>query len=150
MNFSILWSVIVAIEITNEMEELVNGALSDGFPCVLGTASLNGDPNLSFKGSMMVISSNELAFWERARKGGFAQLISNPKVAVLFRNSIHRKAWRFYGDAVVHESGEIREKVMNRTVQAELDRDPERLGAAVIIKINRITTLGGETIQEAE
>ena len=80
MNFSILWSVIVAIEITNEMEELVNGALSDGFPCVLGTASLNGDPNLSFKGSMMVISSNELAFWERARKGGFAQLISNPKV----------------------------------------------------------------------
>ena len=39
---------------------------------------------------------------------------------------------------------------MGRTVQAELDRDPERLGAAVIIKINRITTLGGETIQEAE
>ena len=66
MNFSILWSVIVAIEITNEMEELVNGALSDGFPCVLGTASLNGDPNLSFKGSMMVISSNELAFCSKS------------------------------------------------------------------------------------
>ena len=51
----------MAIEITNEMEELLNSALKDGFPCVLGTASLNGDPNLSFKGSMMVISSNELA-----------------------------------------------------------------------------------------
>ena len=143
------WSGVVTIEITTEMEELVNNALTDGFPCVLGTASLKGDPNLSFKGSMMVFSSNELAFWERARKGGFAMLISNPKVAILFRNATNRKAWRFYGDAIVHESGEIREKVMNKTVQAELDRDPERLGAAVVIKINKITTLGGDIIQEA-
>jgi uncharacterized pyridoxamine 5'-phosphate oxidase family protein len=140
----------VAIEITSEMEELVNSALNDGYPCILGTASLNGDPNLSFKGSMMVFSSNELAFWERARKGGFAQLIANPKVAVLFRNATNRKAWRFYGDVVVHELGEIRESVMNKTVEAELSRDPERLGAAVVIKINKITTLGGEIIQKAE
>lgn len=140
----------MAIEITSEMEELVNSALNDGYPCILGTASLNGDPNLSFKGSMMVFSSNELAFWERARKGGFAQLIANPKVAVLFRNATNRKAWRFYGDVVVHELGEIRESVMNKTVEAELSRDPERLGAAVVIKINKITTLGGEIIQKAE
>jgi len=32
----------VAIEITEEMKTLVNQALADKYPCILGTASLNG------------------------------------------------------------------------------------------------------------
>jgi hypothetical protein len=37
---------------------------------------------------------------------------------------------------------------MHRTVQAELDRDPDRLGAAVLVKIDNITDLGGNVLQE--
>ena len=139
----------MAIEITEEMKSLVDQALTDKCPCILGTASLNGHPNLSYKGSLMVFSTDKLAFWERARKGGFAQLTVNPNVVVMYRNASLRKAWRFYGQASVHESGEIRDQVMQRTVKDELDRDPDRLGAAVVITINRITTLGGEVLQEA-
>ena len=132
------------------MKTLVDEALYDKYPCILGTASLDGHPNLSYKGSLMVFSNDELAFWERARKGGFAQLTVNPNVVVMYRNALLRKAWRFYGRARVYETGEIREQVMNQTVNDELDRDPERSGAAVVITVNRITTLGGEVIQQAQ
>ena len=37
---------------------------------------------------------------------------------------------------------------MKRTVGDELDRDPDRLGAAVVIAVTRISTLGGEVLQE--
>jgi hypothetical protein len=37
---------------------------------------------------------------------------------------------------------------MSRTVQSELDRDPERQGAAVLVKIDRITELSGNVVQE--
>ena len=140
----------MAIEITEEMKVLVDQALADKYPCILGTASLNGHPNLSYKGSVMVFSTDKLAFWERARKGGFAQLTDYPNVVVVYRNVALRKAWRFYGRATVHESGEIREEVMKRTVKDELERDPDRLGAAVVITISRITTLGGEVLQETD
>ena len=50
--------------------------------------------------------------------------------------------------AEVHESGFIREDVMSRIVDAELERDPERLGVAVLIKVNRISELSGTLLQE--
>ena len=59
-----------------------------------------------------------------------------------------RIRWRFYGTAVVYESGPIREEVMSRTVEAELERDPERLGVAVLIKVNKIAELAGNVLQE--
>ena len=39
---------------------------------------------------------------------------------------------------------------MDRCVQAELDRDPERLGVAVLIKIDKITALSGEVLQQMD
>ena len=139
----------MAIEITSEMKELIDNALSDKYPCIVGTASSDALPNVSYKGSVMVFSDTELAFWERARKGGFSQLSDNPNIVVMYRNTELRKSWRFYGNVTIYDSGEIRDQVLEKTVQLELDRDPDRLGVAVIIKVTKITTLGGETVQEA-
>jgi len=49
----------------------------------------------------------------------------------------------------IYDSGEIKDQVLEKTVQPELDRDPDRLGVAVVIKVTKITTLGGEIVQEA-
>ena len=75
-------------------------------------------------------------------------MAANPKVTILYNNMTDRIRWRFYGTAVVHESGPIREEVMARTVEAELERDPERLGVAVLIKVNKIAELSGNVLQE--
>ena len=39
-------------------------------------------------------------------------------------------------------SGELRQQVMDRTIALELDRDPERKGAAVMVRIDKVLQLG--------
>lgn len=59
---------------------------------------------------------------------------------MLYRNPATRLAWKFWGTAELHAEGELRDAVMARTVQLELDRDPERKGMALVI--DRVTQLG--------
>ena len=117
-------------------------------PATLGTADKGGQPQLQPQGSVMVFDSETLAYWERAKRSALENVAENPKVAILYANSEKRIRWRFYGTAVVHESGPIRDEVMSRTVQAELDRDPERLGVAVLVKVDRINELSGDILQK--
>ena len=136
------------IEITEQMKELVNRNHADGWDCTIGTVDKNGQPQLSLKGSVMVYDSETLAYWERAKRTALENVVENPKITVLYNNMTDRIRWRFYGMAEVHESGFIREDVMSRIVDAESERDPERLGVAVLIKVNRISELSGTLLQE--
>jgi hypothetical protein len=53
-----------------------------------------------------------------------------------------RKIWKMFGQAEVITEGPLRQQVMDRTIQLELDRDPERKGAAVMIRIDKVIQLG--------
>lgn len=61
-----------------------------------------------------------------------------------------RASWRFHGVASVHESGSVWDEVMGRTVERELERDPERKGAAVLVRVERITELSGRVVRPVE
>jgi len=50
---------------------------------------------------------------------------------------------RFYGTAQVVKSGAQYEEVWRRLVQPEKDRDPEKKGFAVLIKVERAEDLEG-------
>ena len=129
---------VAAIELS-EMAEAVNAALEDNTPCVLATASKDGVPDIGFKGSMMVFDNDHLAYWERSRGQHLDNVRENPRVAVLYRNSERgRLHWRFYGEAELHADGDLRETIMGRVVQRELDSDPERKGIAVVVRVDRV------------
>jgi len=130
-----------------EMAEFVDRSGPDGFVMLVATASKDGAPDISFKGSFMVWDKDHLAFWERAHGQTLANLIENPQAAVVYRNREAGKAWRFWGTAELLRDGEVREGIMARTYQPELDRDPERKGVAVLIKVNKV---GGTTNQVRE
>ena len=138
------------IKLTDEMKELFDTALADGFACLVGTATKDGQPQISPKGSVMVFDDQTLAYWERAKRSGLANLEENPKVVVYYSHPVKRIRWRFYGEASIHDSGPIREDVMSRTVQAELDRDPERLGVAVLIRVDQVGELSGNILQQRD
>ena len=138
------------IRITEEMKRLVDSALEDGFPCILGTASPQGEPSLSYRGSMMVFDNGSLAYWDRTQRAGLEHVEANPQVVVLYRNTKERKAWKFHGTAVAYRDGPIRVQVMARVVSKELEGDPDRKGIAVIIKLDRIMTLGGQVVQKSD
>jgi predicted pyridoxine 5'-phosphate oxidase superfamily flavin-nucleotide-binding protein len=132
------------IKLTDQMREAIDPALAQGYPCLVATVSKDGTPNVGYKGSVMVFDDESLAYWERTYQGTAENVEANPNVMILFRNSATRAAWRFLGKATVHKAGPLREQVMARTVQAELDRDPERKGYAVIVKVDKVLPLGGQ------
>ena len=136
------------INIDDELRTLIDNALDDGCPMSIGTVSADGEPQISMKGSVLVFDRETLAYWERAWRSSAANVVANPKVVLFYRNPEQRINLRFHGTATVYQSGAIRENVMSRTVQGELDRDPERTGATVLVRLYRVTQLSGEVLQE--
>ena len=134
------------ISISDQMKDLVDNALANGSPCILATVSADGEPDIGYKGSMMVFDTDSLAYWERTKRVHMKNVKENPRVVVLFRDAKTKAAWRFHGTATLHESGSVRDQVMARTVKDELDKDPERKGAAVVIRLDKITNMGGQVV----
>jgi len=135
------------IEILDQMKEMIDPALANGCPCILATVSADGEPDIGYKGSMMVFDKESLAYLERTKRVHLKNLKENPKVVVLFRDAKTKVVWRFHGTATLHESGPIWEQGMARTVKEELDKDPERKGIIVQIHLDKITNMGGQVLQ---
>ena len=68
----------------------------------------------------------------------------------MYRNPATRQAWKFFGKAILHETGNVREAVKGRTVQAEIDRDQDGNGFAVIIELERVETMAGEVLMSKD
>lgn len=130
------------IALTEEMREAFETAITDGAPALVATASADGVPDMAYKGSVMVWDADHLAFWERAHGMTLRSMKENPNVCVLYRNPATRKAWKMWGVAELLAEGKLREEIMAKTVQIELDRDPERTGIAVLIRIDKVTQAG--------
>jgi uncharacterized protein len=140
------------IKITDDMRTLVNKALADDVACLVGTVGEDGYPSLGPKGSVLVLDDQTLAYWERSHRSSIVNVKKNPKTVVYYRNSAARDklpggAVRFYGRAEVHETGPMREKVRAMVVPAEIEKDPENKGYAVLIHVDRIGDLSGKTLQ---
>lgn len=137
----------MAIEFTEDMRELIGSAMDDRLFCTVGTASKDGVPNISLKGSVAIYDGETLSYWERVKGSALDNVVENPNIVIFYRNPGKRINWRFHGKAAIYESGGIRDKVKSITPQAELDRDPELAGVAVLVKVDAITDLGGNVLQ---
>ena len=141
------------INMTGDMQ-VIDSSLADGCVCLLGTADANGSPQISPKGSMLVLDATHLAYWERSARSAAENVKANPRVMVYYRNTAKTErlpkgaVWRFYGTAEVLTGGPERDKVWARVIPAEQEKDPERKGAAVVIKVHLITDLSGKAIQQ--
>ena len=138
----------MTIDLT-EYAEAINNALTDGTFCVLATCGDDG-PDIGFKGSMQVFDQDHLCYWERTRGGHLANLLSDPGVAVMYFSRERGKYLRMYGDAELHEDGAIREQIMFRTPAPELEKDPQRQGIGVLIRVDRLVEPFGGVKQERE
>jgi len=137
------------VKIPQTIAGLIDSALADGVPCLVGTVSRDGRPNISVKGSVLVLDDKTLAYWERAHRNAFANVGANPRVVVWYRNAakadqLPRGATiRFHGTATIHASGPVRDRVWEKVVPIEQERDPERKGIAVVIALDKIEDLMG-------
>ncbi len=138
------------IQFTDEMKELIDNALTNGTPCIVATASRVGEPGVSYRGSMMTFGDDALAYWDRTKRAGLEHIEANPNVVVMLHHPKLGKSWKFHGKAEIYRDGKIREQIMSRVVDAELNRDPKHDGIGIIVRLNRISLLSGEMIQEKD
>jgi hypothetical protein len=131
--------------------------INTAFPanvCLVGTVQPNGWAQVSPRGSTMVYDDEHLALWERGKGSTNAMLKDGAKVTVFLRKPQLREAGilpkggvaRFYGIAQVQKSGPAYEEVWKRLVQPEKDRDPDKKGFAVLIKVERAEDLDGQPL----
>jgi hypothetical protein len=126
------------IELTDEMRQALDNALTDRSPCLVATASAAGMPDVSYRGSVLVLDSEHLAFWERAKGETLQNVRENPKACVMYRNPVTRLSWRFYGEASVVDDTALRERIAERVNPFEMAQDPDRTGIAILIRVDRV------------
>ena len=139
--------------IPKTLQPHINAAFPDNV-CLVATVLPNGYAQVTPRGSTMVFDDDHLALWERGRGSTNANLAEGTKVTVYFRNPKLRADGvlpkggiaRFYGTARLHKSGPAYEQVWTRLVQPEKDRDPDKQGFAVLIKVERAEELDGTTL----
>lgn len=123
--------------------------------CLVGVALPDGYAQISPRGSTMVYDDAHLALWERGKGSTNRLLADGTKVTVFLRKPTLREAGilpkggiaRFYGSATVHRSGQVYDRVWQKLVQPEKDRDPEKKGYAVLIRVERAEDLDGQPLR---
>ena len=74
----------------------------------VATAAPDGTPNVSPKGTFIVLDAETIAFGEIRSPGTLRNLRANPRIEVNFVDPFVRKGYRFAGTAVVVERGNDR------------------------------------------
>jgi uncharacterized protein len=131
--------------------------INTAFPanvCLVATVLPSGFAQVSPRGSTMVYDDDHLALWERGKGSTNATLKDGTKVTVFLRKPALRESGllakggiaRFYGTARIERSGAAYEEVWRRLVQPEKDRDPDKKGFAVLIKVERAEDLDGQPL----
>ena len=140
-----------------KIPEILQSHINAAFPadvCLIGSVLPNGFAQISPRGSTMVFDDTHIALWERGKGSTNENLADGTALTVYFRKPQLRADGvlpkggiaRFYGTAQVVKSGPQYEEVWRRLVQPEKDRDPEKKGFAVLIKVERAEDLDGEPL----
>ena len=131
--------------------------INTAFPahvCLVATVLPDGFAQVSPRGSVMVFDDEHLAMWERGKGSTNENLADGTKVTVFLRRPELREKGilpaggvaRFYGVAQVHKAGPIYQQIWDRLIQPEKDRDPERRGFGVLVKVERAEDLNGKPL----
>ena len=144
------------IKITPLMKQLLDTALADGTPCLVGTASNEGRPQISPKGSVAVFADDMLCYWERSHRTSPKRIAQNPFVTVYYRNPARKEnpyragCIRFHGKARLVTGGPERDKAWDLTNHEEQSKDPDKKGAAVIIDLDLIEQIDSSVIMKKD
>ena len=144
------------IQLTQLIRDLLNSALADGTFCLVGTATKDGFPQISPKGSVVVFNDDTLCYWERSNRSAAKRVLENPHVCIYYRNpgkagsTFRGGVIRFYGEATVLNDGPDRDKVWELIPEAERKPDPEKKGSAVLVKLRSVEEMSGNVVMKRD
>jgi hypothetical protein len=124
--------------------------------CLVGSVQPDGWAQITPRGSVQVYDDDHISLWERGRGSTTGSMADGSKLTVFYFNyelmaqgvlPIAGIA-RLYGKAEIHKSGPVYDKVWERLIPPEKERDPNKGGFAVLIKIDRSEDLLGQKITD--
>ena len=81
--------------------------IADHGPALIATASKQGKPNVSIKGSFRVLDDEHVVFADIASPRTMANLSENPQLAAIVFDPATRKGCRIWGKAEIVDSGDL-------------------------------------------
>jgi len=105
-------------------------------PAVVGTASKDGTPNLSLKGSFRVLDDEHVAFADIASPQTVANIRENPRVAAIVFDASQRKGCRIWGSAEILTEGDL-----FNSMKEEFARRGMEVKHVIKVKVERVKML---------
>ena len=138
--------------LSDTIKTLIRNAWDDGYPCLLATCGSEG-PNITPKGSMIVFDDEHLAYWERSKRAVLDNLGREARVGVMYANFKAQRDGvldsgflRFFGTAVLHEAGPVREAIFAKLLPREQTHVGAEAGIGVLIRIEKAIDVRGKPI----
>jgi predicted pyridoxine 5'-phosphate oxidase superfamily flavin-nucleotide-binding protein len=118
--------------LTQEMKEMIATQ-----QCFVGTVNADGTPNVAPKRSTRVLSDTSLIFSEGTGGATYSNIKRGSKVSISVVNRDILDGYRFVGNALLYESGELYEK--SATISLKMGMPKPH--AVVVIDITEIHSL---------
>jgi hypothetical protein len=124
----------------HDIPAALDTALERGRQVALAYVDENGDPVVSFRGSVHVHSPQQLAIWVRKPDSGLTRsIVDRPHVHLIYYGAGEGPGPRFLGvKGSAHSEPSENEKVYAASPERERGADPERKGVAVIVDANSV------------
>ena len=134
-------------EVPLAFQGLVNNALNNETPIAIAHLDLDGNPDMSLRGSFQFYSPTQISAWIRNAEGGLISAVKkHPKVVLLYRDQTRQATLLIKGTAYVEEDEEIRRRVFDLEPEVEQNHVPDRTGACLMINVEKLTSsVGGRT-----
>jgi hypothetical protein len=128
------------LDLTGDISEAIDGAALRGKTAVLGYVGDDGYAALSFRGSLQVHGSTQLAFWARKAEGGVvAAIAADPKVSVLYYGGADGPGPLFLSfHGLAHVDPAANDAVYEGMIEGERGQDPDRAGVAIVIDVQSV------------
>ncbi|MFQ6041199.1 MAG: pyridoxamine 5'-phosphate oxidase family protein [Candidatus Poribacteria bacterium] len=120
------------VQISESVQKIINDV-----PCYVATASKDGVPNVSVKGSIRALDDSTLAFAAIWSQKTLANLAENQSIAVAIAIPEEQKSYQFKGTAELLDSGVLFEQMQKdlREINAEFE-------VKKVVKINLTDVYG--------
>ena len=138
--------------------KFVQPIIDSAFPmhvCLVASCLTDGYAQVTPRGSVQVYDDDHISIWERGSGSTNAAVHDGSKLTIFYFNYEQVGTGqlpiagiaRLYGTAEVHKSGAVYDKVWERLIPPEKERDPDKKGFAVLVKIERSEDLLGRPLQ---
>jgi hypothetical protein len=118
----------------------IDSALGNATTVVVAYVDGEGQPNLSFRGTVQVLDGGRLALWARDASGGLPRALgANPRLAFWYHDPATRTTFQFHGRGHVDDDPAVRDTVFEHSPEREQQFDIERAGVAIVVDVDQVT-----------